>query len=43
MNYVSVVVAIVFIMCAATWFTDGRKNYHGPSELRERLALARSV
>lgn len=43
MNYVSVVLAIVFLMCLLTWFVDGRKNFKGPTDLEERLALARRV
>lgn len=43
MNYVSVVVALVAVLCLITWFIDGRKNFHGPRELEERLALARRV
>lgn len=43
MNYVSVVIAIVFLLCLITWLIDGRKNFHGPTELEERLALARRV
>jgi amino acid transporter len=43
MNWVVLVVGIVFIMCGATWLIDARKNYHGPSELEERLAVARSA
>lgn len=42
MNWVVLVVAIVFIMCGVTWLVDGRKNYQGPSDLEERLAVSRS-
>jgi hypothetical protein len=43
MNYVSVVVAIVFVMCLGTWLIDGRKTFNGPAMLEERLSLARRV
>jgi len=43
MNYVSVVVAVVLVLCLGTWLIDGRKNFHGPAELEERLAIARRV
>ncbi len=33
MNYVIVVVAIVTIMCAATWLIDGRKHFLGPQHI----------
>lgn len=42
MNYVVVVMAIVYVLCAITWFVDGRKNFLGPSELEERLAISHS-
>ncbi|WOO79425.1 Choline transport protein [Vanrija pseudolonga] len=38
MNWVVLVVGIVFIMCGVTWLVDGRKRFQGPSELEERLA-----
>lgn len=43
MNYVSVVIAIVGLLCLGTWIVDGRKHFDGPRELEERLALARRV
>lgn len=42
MNWVVLVVGIVWIMCAATWFIDARKMFEGPSELEERLAISHS-
>lgn len=42
MNWVVLVVGIVWIMCAATWFIDARHMFEGPSELEERLAISHS-
>ncbi|BEI80392.1 hypothetical protein CcaverHIS002_0109210 [Cutaneotrichosporon cavernicola] len=42
MNWVVLVIGIVWIMCAATWFIDARKMFEGPSELEERLAISHS-
>jgi hypothetical protein len=43
MNWNILVVAIVMILATITWFIDGRKNYQGPSELEERLAVSHSA
>lgn len=42
MNWVILVVAVVFVLWGATWLIDGRKRYQGPSDLEERLAVSRS-
>ncbi|WOO83601.1 Choline transport protein [Vanrija pseudolonga] len=42
MNYIIVVVVIVFIMTGLTWVFDGRKRFHGPSHIEERLLEGRS-
>ncbi|GMK54872.1 hypothetical protein CspeluHIS016_0114580 [Cutaneotrichosporon spelunceum] len=42
MNWVVLVVGIVWILCAVTWFVDARKMFEGPSELEERLAISHS-
>lgn len=41
MNYIIVVVMIVFIMTGLTWAFDGRKRFHGPSHIEERLLEGR--
>ncbi|ORX37439.1 amino acid permease [Kockovaella imperatae] len=43
MNYVIVVVAMVVLLCAGSWFTHGRTHYHGPWELEKRVQTARML
>lgn len=43
MNYAIVVFFIVLIMCAATWLIDGRKNFQGPNQLEQRLAIGKNA
>lgn len=40
MNYCVAVLAVIAIISAATWFIDGRKNYHGPKLDAEILKAA---
>lgn len=40
MNWVIVVVFIVFFMSAVNWLVDGRKNYQGPENVEHLLASA---
>lgn len=40
MNWVVVVVALVWIACGVTWAVDGRNRFRGPTALDERLAIA---
>lgn len=37
MNWAILVLAIVMSLCGLTWVFDGRKNFHGPLDLEERL------
>lgn len=42
MNYTIVVVGIVLVVAAITWFVDGRKHFIGPRDLGGLLELART-
>lgn len=37
MNYATVVLAVVFMLCGLVYAFDGRKKFHGPLDLEERL------
>lgn len=39
MNYAIVVVAVVALFCGLGYAFDGRKHFHGPLDLEERLAI----
>ncbi|KAL1406913.1 hypothetical protein Q8F55_006325 [Vanrija albida] len=41
MNYVIVVVGVVLLFSTLTWIFHGRKHYKGPSQIAERLEIAK--
>ncbi|POY71522.1 hypothetical protein BMF94_5443 [Rhodotorula taiwanensis] len=41
MNYAVVVIGFVFLLSGGTWIFQGRKHYHGPTDLGGLLELAR--
>ncbi|BEI82865.1 hypothetical protein CcaverHIS002_0307330 [Cutaneotrichosporon cavernicola] len=43
MNWVVVVAGVVWLACGITWAVDGRRRFHGPSELADRLAAAKAA
>lgn len=43
MNWVVVVVALVWLLCGITWVVDGRNTFRGPTALHERLAIAKAA
>ncbi|KLT42444.1 amino acid transporter [Cutaneotrichosporon oleaginosum] len=43
MNWVVVVVALVWLFAGITWAIDGRTQFHGPKALEERLEIARAA
>ncbi|KAL1406007.1 hypothetical protein Q8F55_007690 [Vanrija albida] len=43
MNYAVVVFGAVLLMCGATWAIDGRRNFHGPGDVEDRLAAAKGA
>ncbi|TXT08722.1 hypothetical protein VHUM_02850 [Vanrija humicola] len=43
MNYAIVVFGVVLLMSGVTWLVDGRKNFHGPGDLEDRLAAAKEA
>lgn len=43
MNWVVVVVALVWLSAGVTWVVDGRRRFHGPTALEERLEIARAA
>jgi uncharacterized membrane protein YozB (DUF420 family) len=43
MNWVVVVVALVWLVAGITWAIDGRRRFHGPTALEERLEIARAA
>ena len=40
MNYVIAVVGVVWAFAGVTWLVHARTHFHGPSQLKERLAIA---
>lgn len=40
MNWVVVVVALVWLLCGITWAVDGRRRFRGPTALEQRLEIA---
>lgn len=40
MNYVIVIAVIACLLSVATWFTDGKKHFQGPTDMEARLQEA---